>query len=404
MRTIPIFWFLASKGGAGKTFLSLCLHRSLFDSRIYNPTETLLLDLNTQNKDMFNILRKVAVNKIEIINISTERREVPISIVKLREPNLYLATPNTALEITEYILLPIKLASILEISNIIVDTNLNLSSFYILGRKQLEHLNQEIESAKNNGIDPIPIMLYIWTTGSITRHMVPHYEQTTFELEAIMGGIAKISRVFDIQPQIFSMKNLIVVINSTLWIYNTIMILKTVLKNLQKELINTIRKRENIALYSFTRIARDVVLRASQITAQLLSSISGKKPRFKYMEPLYIISLYYLLFGETEKIVGEIEKNVKVPEEIALLVEKLKTEEKLKIIPTNLYVVPPPADIYNMLPFIFSSHLLGPDDFKNILADEDAAGLPYKLIQEQAKYFAEYLIGYFKVRRSAGTY
>ncbi len=403
MKPLNVFWFFASKGGAGKTLMSMCLHRAFFEIKYVDPAEMLLLDLNTQNKDMFNILRKSTTNEIESMETSVFGRNISMSIVRLSSNNLYLATPNSMIDVASYVLLPIKLAVALDVSGVIVDTNLNLSAFNTISVTSLKGIRSEISEMTSVGIDVRPLLFYIWATGSITRFAILHEQGLTYELEMLFDGISKLGSIFNIQPQVFSMKNLIVVVNSTLWIYNTIIILKTILKNFQDSLLETLRRRENMALFSFSRMAKDVILHASRITAEFLSSISGKKPRFKYMEPLYILSLYHLLFGNSENVLVDISKKVKIPDELKLLVEKLKMEKTLETVPANLYVVPPPDDVHNILPFIFSTHLLGPNDIRDILADDDALGLPYRLISDQAKSLAMYLEGYIKSREIAGT-
>ena len=166
-----IFWFLASKGGAGKTLLSMCLHRALYYITSIDPRNTLIMDLNTQNKDLFNVLRKSDPVSSKVLTVELFNRRLDVTVMKLREPNLYLATPHAPIDLSTYVVLPAKLAAILNCETTIVDTNLSLYTFHSLKSRNIEDARRELFGlAENFGVVD-PIVFFIWTTGSITRHI-----------------------------------------------------------------------------------------------------------------------------------------------------------------------------------------------------------------------------------------
>ena len=401
MDQLRVFWVLASKGGAGKTFFSMCLHRALYGVRTIDPRDVLILDLNTQNKDLLSILRKASRSDLETISIDVLGKNIELTLFKLREPNLYVASPNDPIGLASYVVLPIKLATILNNSTVIVDTNINLHSFHSLNIKSIRAAGEEISGVMQQYESIDPIFFFIWTTGSITRYIARSMHGELFEIERMFMSINRLSSIFGMQPEVFSMRNIVVTINSTLWIYNTITMLKIILKNLQDKILNSIIMRENTALYSFTRISRDVILKSSRIMAEILVGVSGRKPMFRYLEPMYMLTLYYILFGDYSTIRELLKKKLSIPEEINILFEKLGEEEPVDRIPLNLYVIPPPTDIHNIIPFIYSSHLLGVEDMENMLSDDDADGLPYSLVAGQARYVARYLENYLKWKEIA---
>ena len=400
---IKVFWILSSKGGAGKTLFTMCLHRAFYNTKLFDPRSTILIDLNTQNKDLFNILKKVASGEPETLNIDVQGRTIGVFSLRLKGEKMRILSPIMSPDLATRIILPIKVSAILGSDVAIVDTNLNLHTFHTLDKKRLEGIRRELEIIWSDMEEIDPIFFFIWTTGSITRYLSVSKGMDIFEIEAIFESIKKLAWVFGRQSDIFSMRNIIVTINSTLWIYNTITMLRIILGSLQEKLLKSLHMRENIALYSFTRISKDIILRASKLTAEMLAAVSGRKPLFRYLEPMYMLSLYHILFGGSMEILEKIVKEVKIPEGLRLFVEKLRDEKSVDRVPVNLYVVPPSPDVHNVMPFIFSGQLLGENDIRTILGDEDADELPYRLVADQAIYLARYLDYFFVLRERAGT-
>jgi len=360
------------------------------------------LDLNTQNRDLYNILRKSSKTSSEIIPIDTPFGKVMMSIFKLREPNLYVGTPKETILLPQYFVIPLQMLKIIDSSNIIIDTNLNLASVSGLDSNGIKKI-KSFFAGEDIYNKIYPLIFFIWTTGSITRQSFQSKEKAFYEMQSIFKGIENLATIFNMQKDIFSMKNLIVALNTTLWIYNTITILKTILADIQRLYINELKRGERLALFSFSRIAMDVILRASRVSAEVMSAISGKIPQFRFVEPFFMMTLHHILFDETDTLLEKISKKVSLPEEFKILVEKIKNEQQVEFLPSNLFIVPPAMDIYNTLALIFSTHLLSPEDITNILGDPDADNLPYRLISPQAQYLAFFLDTYIRTRDKAGT-
>lgn len=402
MNKTRIFWILASKGGAGKTLLSMYLHRSFFYTKSFSAKDTLILDLNTQNRDLYNILRKTSRTTSELMPVDTPFGKIMLSIFKLREPNLYVGTPREIISLPQYFTIPLQILRSIEFSSIIVDTNLNLSSVSNLSSSIIKKIKTFL--ADQDAYDEIdPLIFFIWTTGSITRQTFQSKNKAFYEMESIFTGIENIATIFNMQADIFSMKNLIVAINTTLWIYNTITILKTILADIQRLYVDEMRRGERLALFSFSRLTKDIILRASKISAEIISAVSGTSPKFRFIEPFFMMTLHHILFDASDVLLKKIATKVSLPEEFKILLEKVKEEQQLDLLPSNLFIVPPAVDIYNTLALIFSTHLLSPEDIDNILKDPDADNLPYRLISQQARYLAFFLDTYIKIRNKAGT-
>ena len=186
-----VFWITASKGGSGKTLLSMITHRALFEHHLSRFDRTLLLDLNYQNRDLFNIVKKSIDSDLQSVYISDgfERRRIALTTI---DNGPTIGVVEGFIPIKSYVSLPILLGYETNAESVIVDTNLNLSSLSTLTNADTSKARRLI---LDHGNDIDPIVLFIWTSGSIMRYGI-HDGQLSFEVEATMNGLTKLAGVF----------------------------------------------------------------------------------------------------------------------------------------------------------------------------------------------------------------
>lgn len=378
-----IFWVTASKGGTGKTFLSMCLHASLYSSRIINPRKTLLLDLNAQNKDLFNIISRGLDGKPMLLELGNNRR-IRVSVV-YGDYGPVVATVRDPLDLPSYILIPALLAEHFELDGVIVDTNLNLSSLSTLNDRDIALVRNYVSNS-----DIYPTVFFIWAIGSITRYVMRSKKGDIFEVESILSALKNLGTIFEVSEEHFSQNNLVITINTNLWLYNTITILRFLLSELDKKILEKLISRDDVGLYTFSRLTKDIVLKAIRIVADAIVASSGTKPKFRYIEIFFIIALYHLLFGNSQKLLSKLGKT-RVEDEIKALLELLKDENKVSPLPANLFVIPPSEDIYNTQALIHSAHLLSKEDIEALLSDPNRDNLPYRTIRKTSDILGKYL-------------
>ncbi len=388
-----IFWVTASKGGSGKTLLTMVIHKAMYSKRIGNPRKTLLLDLNPQNMDLFNIISKSPYESQEVISVGN-RVKLNLSLIKVREEGPYVATPTGPIGLSEIVELPVYLVQSLDLENVVVDTNINLSSLANLEPKTVSYIKSFLENAEI-AIDPI--VFFIWSTGSITRYVIGTESKTMYEVQLLMEGIKRLALAFGSSYEEFSQRNIIVTVNTTLWLYNTITVLRTILSDINRRIQRALERSES-AFYTFSRLTKDIVIRASRIVAEAISAVSGLRPKFRLIEVFYLLVLDYILFGKIEDVMRKISIPT-IADELKVLVDKLSTEEKVEVPPANLFVVPPSKDVYNTQALIYSVHLLGREDIKRILSDPNADDLPYKTIEDLADSLGNFLRAYMEIRK-----
>jgi len=387
-----VFWVTASKGGTGKTLLSMAIHKAIYNKRLGNPRKTLLLDLNPQNMDLFNIISKIPYKHQEVISLG-EKTKRKLSLIGIDSEGPYAAMPLEPIGLSDIVELPLYLIQSLDLETVIVDTNINLSSFSSLEPKAISQAKSVLESMEKS-VDPL--VFFIWSTGSITRYVLATESKTTYEVQLLMEGIRRLALVFGLSNEAFSQRHLVVTINTTLWLYNTITALRAILSDINRRLQSAL-ERSAVAFYSFSRLTKDIIIRTSRIVAETLSAVSGLRPKFRLIEMFYLLALDHVLFGVTEDIIKKISMPT-LADELNILAEKLREKQKIETPPANLFVVPPSKDIYNTQALVYSVHLLSREDVQRMLSDPNADGLPYRTIGDIAESLGNYLRAYIEIR------
>lgn len=351
----------STKGGSGKSLLSLTLHRALFNVSQKRARNTLVMDLSQDNEDVACLLSKFVQQQGDEVGRPQQR--------KYKVDNLpagcKLATAQEYTSPLQLLIETAQLGEALQAEEVIVDTTYD-TFLPLFEHRQGQQLRQQL--SKIIGDDIEFRIWHIWRPGTVLRVYDVDGEKKWEAEETIRAVNFLRHKLPNIQ--------VVNVVNPQVWAYGTRKYQRKIIKILEQH-------RNNTVIQPFEHVVKQFIYRPSVYMSKMFSAMQGINSDFHLTEILFLASVLIHVVGTKQA--KQLFNNP--PSQVKELYNYETVEPHT--MPANLAVYPPPKGrIGDLSMFMFSSHLLRPYILQQVLGDDEALGLPYKLLRRQGKKFA----------------